>query len=84
MVNEVLLYYTEVCWLSKEQVLKRLFELRVGVSLFRKKKINLVKQSLESEDFLQGLTYTGFSRSYSSYRGYDVTTVDATERLKDF
>ena len=36
--HEVLLYHTDVCWLSRGQVLKRLFELRKEVSAFLKNK----------------------------------------------
>ena len=32
--HEVLFYHTEVCWLLKDQVLKRLMELRKEVSFF--------------------------------------------------
>ena len=55
--HEVLLYYTEVRWLSRRQVLKRLFELRTEVLLFLKDKGNSLSEYLESEDFVRGLAY---------------------------
>ncbi|XP_047127707.1 protein FAM200C-like [Hydra vulgaris] len=55
--HEVLLYYTEVRWLSRGQILKRLFELRVEVSIFLKDQKSALYQILESENFLQGLAY---------------------------
>ena len=89
-----LLYYTEVRWLSRGQVLKRLFELRTEVLLFLKDKVNTLYEYLESEDFLQGLAYLAdiFSHLNEINMSLQVhplwsmqdalTIVDASERLK--
>lgn len=87
--HEVLLYYTEVRWLSRGQVLKRLFELRVEVLLFLQDKGNSLYEYLESEDFVQGLAYLAdifghLNEINLSLQGPAVTILDASERLKGF
>ncbi|XP_030764866.1 protein ZBED8-like [Sitophilus oryzae] len=87
--HEVLLYYTEVCWLVRGQVLKQLFELRTEVLLFLKDKGNSLSEYLKSEDLVRGLAYladifTQLNEINLSLQGSAVTIVDASERLKAF
>ena len=49
--HEVLLYHTEVRWLSRGQVLKRLFELRKEVSAFLKNKNLKYSNWFDNEEF---------------------------------
>jgi hypothetical protein len=51
---EVLLYCTEVRWLSRRQVLKRLFELRAEVSFFLKEKENPLLEHVEKRILSMG------------------------------
>jgi hypothetical protein len=53
----VLLYYTEVRWLSTGKLLKRLIELRAEVSLFLKEKENPLLELVEGKNFIHGLAY---------------------------
>ncbi|XP_042228588.1 protein ZBED8-like [Homarus americanus] len=54
---EVLLYHTEVRWLSRGQILKRLVELRAEVSLFLREKESPLSVQFDSEEFIHGLAY---------------------------
>lgn len=49
---ELLLYHTKGRWLSRRQVLKRVFELRAEVSLFLKEQENPLLGHLERKDFI--------------------------------
>jgi hypothetical protein len=46
--------YAEVCWLSRGQVLKHLFELRAEVSLFEKEKENHSWSTLKERTLSMG------------------------------
>ena len=50
--HEVLLYHSEVRWLFRGEILKRLQELEQEVSLFLKKKNSPLAEKIESESFL--------------------------------
>lgn len=87
--HQILLYHTEVRWLSRGQVLRRLFEMREEVLLFLKDKANSLYEYFESEDFVHGLAYladifTKLNEVNLSLQGPAVTIVDASERLKGF
>ncbi|XP_042210759.1 protein ZBED8-like [Homarus americanus] len=74
---EVLLYHTEVRWLSRGQILKRLIELRAEVSLFLREKESPLSEQFDSEEFIHGLAYLAIE-------GPGVTIMDAAERLQAF
>ena len=54
--HEELLYHSEVRWLSRGEVLKRLQEIKQEVSLFLKDKKCLLSEKFESKSFLYGLS----------------------------
>ena len=86
--HEVLLYHTEVRWLSKGQVLKRLIKLRKEVSFF-KGKTSLHSLQFDCKKFLCGLAYLADVFSHLnevnlSTQGPDLTIMDVTKRLQAF
>jgi hypothetical protein len=86
---DVLLYHTEVLWLSRRQVLKRLFELRAKVSLFLKEKETPLLEHFERKDFIHGMAYLAdifnhMNEVHLSIQGPKVTFMDATEILQAF
>ena len=87
--HEVLLYHKKVCWLSRGQVLKRLFELRKEVSTFLKYKNLEYLNRFDNEQFLLGLAYLADIFSYLneinlSIQGFGVTVMEALKKLKVF
>jgi hypothetical protein len=84
---EVFLYHTDVRWLSRGQVLKRLFELRAEVSLILKEKEIPLLEHFGRKDFIHMLTCVAhiFNRVNEinlSIRSPEVTIMDATEKLQ--
>ena len=87
--HEVLLYHTEVCWLSRRRVLKRLFELRKEVSAFLKNKNLKYSNRFDNKEFFLGLAYLVDIFSHSneinlSIQGFDVTVMEASKKIKGF
>ena len=87
--HEVLLYHTEVRWLSKDHVLKRLMELKKEVPFFFRKKQNPFLLQFDCKEFLYGLAYSADIFSHLnevklSIQGPDLTIMDATKRLQAF
>ena len=87
--HEVLLYHTEVRWLSKGQVLKSLMELRKEVSFFLREKQNPLSVQFDCKEFLCGLAYLAdifghLNEINLSIQGPDITIIDAMERLQAF
>lgn len=67
--------------------MKRLFELRIEVSLFLKDKVSSLYESFECEDFQHVLKYLADIFSHLNEINLflqAVTIVDVTERLKGF
>ncbi|XP_042203602.1 protein ZBED8-like [Homarus americanus] len=86
---EVLLYHTEVRWLSRGQILKRLIELRAEVSLFLREKESSLSEQFDSEEFIHGLAYLAdifghMNEVNLAIHGPKVTIIDATERQQAF
>ena len=87
--HEVLLYHTEVCWLLRGQVLKRLFELRKEVSTFLEYKNLEFSNRFDNEKFLLGLAYLADIFSHLneinlSIQGFGVTVMEASKKIKGF
>jgi hypothetical protein len=84
-----LLYYTDVHWLSRGQVMKRLFELRAEVSFVLKEKENPLLEHNERKDIIHGLAHLAdifnhMNELNLSIQGPEVTIMDATENYKLF
>ena len=87
--HEVLLYHSEVRWLSRSEILKRLQEQKQEVSIFLKNKNSPLAEKIESELFLYGLSYLAdiFGHIYNVNRamqGPGVTIMEAAEKLNAF
>ena len=87
--HEVFLYHTEVCWLSKGQVLKCLMELRKEVSFILREKQNPLSVQFDCKEFFCGLVYLAdifghINEINLSVQGPDIMIIDAMERLQAF
>jgi hypothetical protein len=87
--HEVLLYHTEVRWLSRGRVLKRLVELRAQVLVFLREHNNDLYLKFECHDFALSMAYLAdifdhINQITLSLQGRDVIVVDAVEKLQAF
>ena len=87
--HEVLLYRTEVRWLSRGQVLKHLFELRKEISAFLKNKNLKYSNWFDNEEFFLGLAYlvdifSHLNEMNLSIQGFGVTVMEASKKIKGF
>ena len=83
----VLLYHSEVRWLSRGEVLKQLHELKRDVSIFLKDKRSDLYKNFESKLVLYGLSYLADIFGHINNRalqGPGVTIMDSAEKLKAF
>ena len=55
--HSVLLFHTEVRWLSRERALTRFFELRKEIKVFLKEREYDIIKEIESKEFNQKLAY---------------------------
>ena len=81
-VHDVLLYHTEVRWLSRGQVFTRLMELRAEVAMFLREKESNLCEKFEDPDFVLNLAYLADIFAHlndlnRSIQGPDVTIMDA-------
>ena len=87
--HEVLLYHSEVRWLSRGEILKRLQELKQEVSLFLTNINSTFAENIEYESLLYGLSYLADIFGHINYvnramQGPGVTIMDAAEKLNAF
>ncbi|XP_071037164.1 protein FAM200C-like [Parasteatoda tepidariorum] len=87
--HEVLLYHTELCWLSRGQVLKQFFMLMIELSLVQEEKDNSFFEYLNKKDFTYKLAYLADNFNHMNnlsllIQGPDITIMDATEKLQAF
>ena len=85
----VLLYYTEVRWLSRGRVLSRLFELRDEIKEFLCKMGNEMAEYFEDPEFIPNLAYladvfTALNELNRSLQGQVISVIHAYEKLSAF
>ena len=83
------MYYLEVRWLFRGEILKQLQELKQEVSLFLKNRKSSLAEKIESESLLYGLSYLadifGLINSVNSAtQEPGVTIMDGAEKLNAF
>nr|XP_042913075.1 protein ZBED8-like [Parasteatoda tepidariorum] len=87
--HEVLLYHTELRWLSRGQALKQFFMLKIELSLVLEEKDNSFFEYLSKKDFTYKLAYLADNFNHMNnisllIQGPDITIMDATEKLQAF
>ena len=85
----LLLYYTEVRWLSRGRVLSRLFELRDEIREFLCKMGNEMAEYFEDHEFIQNLAYladvfTALNGLNRSLQGQGISVIHACEKLSAY
>ena len=88
-LHNVLLYYTEVRWLSRGQALSRLIELHAEIAMSLQEKRNALCEEFDSPEFVLALAYLADIFSHLNYLNISIqvpnkTILDAGENLKSF
>ena len=87
--HDILLYHTEVRWLSRGRVMSRFFQLRETIKLYLQHRNSNLAASLESDEFVQSVAYIAdvmhhLNELNLSLQGQQINVVTACEKVKAF
>ena len=87
--HDILLYHTEVRWLSRGRVMSRFFQLRETIKLYLQHRNFNLAASFESDEFVQSVAYIAdvmhhLNELNLSLQGQQINVVTACEKVKAF